>query len=289
MRTLLLILLAATSLPAEESLFGKKANAAAVTPEPPPAPSAPAANAGVPSPGATPSEETVDTSVTITPFRPFQTAEAKEVRPFSMARLNRPLAFESTRELLRLHAAFVQQHVADASPEGFARAPGPITSMEYVVQQDLGEGRLLVKANWSASADGLLGAGEDAYAVLIPEKAPAVGEKGRAVVANVGLVAVKFTPAFAPLSGRRMTMRREAFIECAPLPDGPAALQKFVDNVKAGARISVFTAEKFPCKTCGGLGFTREAQKGKLEDKRIPCASCESGKVTVRIETQFAP
>jgi hypothetical protein len=284
MRLLLILALTASRLSAQEtSLFGKKPSATNA-----PEPAVPATTIGASAPADGP-DDAADTSVVITPFKPFAQPEAKETRTFSLAKMNRPLAFESTRELQRLFSAFMLQHVTDAGSAGFARAPGPITTIEYVVQQDLGDGRLLVKANWNASADGRLPAATEAFAVMMPEKAPAVGEKGTAVVANVGMVAVRFTPTFAPLTGRRLTMRREAFIECAPIADGSAGLQKFVDLVRSGSEFSVFTAEKFPCKTCGGLGFTREAQKGKLEDKRIPCTVCEQGKVTVRIETKFTP
>ena len=169
-----------------------------------------------------------------------------------MARLNRPLAYETTRELQRLFTAFIQQHVQDAAGQELVPAPGPITTIEYVVQQDLGDGRLLVKANWVASGDGLLPAATDAYAVLMPEKPKAVGDKGQSVVTGVGMVSVRFTPTFAPLAGRRLTLRREAFIECSLIPETVASQQKFMDLVKSGAELSVITAEKFPCKACGG-------------------------------------
>lgn len=281
MRALVLTLLFAAQAAAQEpSLFGVRR---------PPTQDATAPTTGVI--GASPSvaipEDPEDTSVVISPFRPQTRPEAKETRVFSMARLNRPLAYETTRELQRLFTAFIQQHVQDAAGQELVPAPGPVTTLEYVVQQDLGDGRLLVKADWVASGDGLLPAATEAYAVLMPEKPKAVGDKGQSVVTGVGMVSVRFTPTFAPLAGRRLTLRREAFIECSLIPDTVASQQKFMDLVKSGAELSVITAEKFPCKTCGGLGFTREAQKGKLDDKRIPCTSCESGKVTVRIETKF--
>lgn len=281
MRALVLTLLFAAQAAAQEpSLFGVRR---------PPTQDATAPTTGVI--GASPSvaipEDPEDTSVVISPFRPQTRPEAKETRVFSMARLNRPLAYETTRELQRLFTAFIQQHVQDAAGQELVPAPGPVTTLEYVVQQDLGDGRLLVKADWVASGDGLLPAATEAYAVLMPEKPKAVGDKGQSVVTGVGMVSVRFTPTFAPLAGRRLTLRREAFIECSLIPDTVASQQKFMDLVMSGAELSVITAEKFPCKTCGGLGFTREAQKGKLDDKRIPCTACESGKVTVRIETKF--
>lgn len=283
MRALVLTLLCAAHAAAQEpSLFGAK--------------KAPSQEAAAPSSGvigASPSvavpEDPADTSVVISPFRPQKRPEAKETRVFSLAKLNRPLAYETTRELQRLFSAFIQQHVQDAAGQELVPAPGPVTTMEYVVQQDLGDGRLLVKANWVASGDGLLPAATEAYAVLMPEKPRAVGDKGQCVVTGAGMVSVRFTPTFAPLAGRRLTLRREAFIECTLIPETVASQQKFMDLVKSGAELSVITAEKFPCKACGGLGFTREAQKGKLDDKRIPCTACESGKVTVRIETKFTP
>jgi len=283
MRALVLALLCAAHAVAQEpSLFGDK--------------KAPAQDATAPSSGvigASPSvavpEDPEDTSVVISPFRPQKRPEAKETRVFSMAKLNRPLAYETTKELQRLFTAFIQQHVQEATGRELVPAPGPVTTLEYVVQQDLGDGRLLVKANWVASGDGLLPAAAEAYAVLMPEKSKAVGEKGQCVVTGVGMVSVRFTPTFAPLAGRRLTLRREAFIECTLIPETIESQEKFMEFVKSGAELSVITAEKFPCKACGGLGFTREVQKGKLDDKRIPCTACESGKVTMRIETKFTP
>jgi DnaJ-class molecular chaperone len=52
----------------------------------------------------------------------------------------------------------------------------------------------------------------------------------------------------------------------------------------------VTTNETIPCKKCGGLGFTREAQKGQLLDKRVPCVDCAStGKLIISVETKFVP
>ncbi len=274
------VLLTALVRAQESSLFGSKAAA----------PQEPAAGAVIgSSPAAAAPDDEDETSVVVSPFRAISRPEPKETRAFSLAKLNRPLAYETTRELQRLHSAYVQQHVLETGGASHVRAPGPLTTLEYVVQQDLGDGRFLVKANWLASSDGLLPAGTDAYAVLMPEKPKAAGDTGQAFVTNVGQVAVRFTPTFAPLVGRRLTLRREAFIECQAIPGNAAGMQQFMDLIRSGAELSVVTAEKFPCKTCGGLGFTREAQKGKLEDRRNPCTVCESGKVTVRIETKFTP
>jgi DnaJ-class molecular chaperone len=63
-----------------------------------------------------------------------------------------------------------------------------------------------------------------------------------------------------------------------------------VEAISAGAEMSTTTNEQIPCKKCGGVGFTREAQKGQLLDKRVPCADCvSSGKVIISVETKFIP
>jgi DnaJ-class molecular chaperone len=104
------------------------------------------------------------------------------------------------------------------------------------------------------------------------------------------MVAVSFTAKFAPLEGKKLTLRREAFLQCTPVDESNAALQKFVETIQKGAELSVITTDRIACKPCGGLGFTREAQKGKIEDKRMPCKDCEgTGKIPLVTETKFAP
>ena len=104
------------------------------------------------------------------------------------------------------------------------------------------------------------------------------------------MVALGFTAKFAPLEGKKLTLRREAFLQCTPVDESNAALQKFVESIQKGAELSVITTERIACKPCGALGFTREAQKGKIEDKRMPCKDCEgTGKVPLVTETKFAP
>ena len=106
---------------------------------------------------------------------------------------------------------------------------------------------------------------------------------------HVGTVALRFTANYAPLTGKRFTLRREAFVECATLEDSPAGLQKFVEAVIAGAEMSATTNEQISCKKCGGLGQIREPQKGSLTDKLTPCAECTKGKVIISVETKFVP
>jgi hypothetical protein len=227
----------------------------------------------------------------ITPFRPAQLPVAKETHTFQLAKLNKLQATETTRELQRLYSAYANQNIIDGSPAGFSKALGYITTITYAVHQDLGDNRYFVKASWPAVGsikDGLPAAA-DAYCILLLDHPVAVGSSGKANGMHVGMVALQFTAKFPPLDGKRLTMRRDAFVECTPLEDSPAALQKFATEILQGSNYSVTTLEKITCKTCGGLGFTREAQKGKLEDKRTPCAECEGGKTAITVETKFIP
>jgi hypothetical protein len=98
-------------------------------------------------------------------------------------------------------------------------------------------------------------------ALLLLEKPAKVGDTGKITGMHVGTVAVLFTPDFAPLKGRRLTLRREAFLECVTLEESPAGLQRFVEAINAGAELSATTNETIPCKKCGGLGFTRESHR----------------------------
>jgi hypothetical protein len=205
--------------------------------------------------------------------------------------MNRLGSTETTKELQRLYSAFATQSIVDGSPAGSSKAVGYLTSVTYSVLQDLGDNRYLAKAAWPAAGPNeSLAAGVDTMALLLLEKPAKAGDTGKINGMHVGTVAVLFTPDFAPLKGRRLTLRREAFLECVTLEDSPAGLQRFVQAIAAGAELSATTNETVPCKKCGGLGFTRETQKGQLLDKRVPCADCAStGKQIISVETKFVP
>jgi hypothetical protein len=229
-------------------------------------------------------------AVTITPFRAAKLPTAKETRTFHLAKLNKPLAFETTRELQRLFSAFASQHLVDGATGEFSKAPGSMTTIAYTIVQDLGENRFLAKGNWPALNGDPLLEGKDSLVILLLDKPLEVGAAGRCTGLHVGMVALGFTAKFAPLEGKKLTLRREAFLQCTPVDESAAAMQKFVDAINRGAELSVVTTERIACKACGGLGFTREAQKGKIEDKRTACKDCEgTGKVPLVTETKFAP
>ena len=284
-KRLLIVLLASAAASAQTSAFGTKAtaNTAAPAETTAPAPAAKGASKAV--------EEEVDNTVVITPFRSLTPPEAKTTRTFQLSKVNKLGFTETSKELQRLYSAFATQRIIDGSPAGSSKATGYLASVNYSLVQDLGDNRFLAKAAWPAAGPNeVLAAGADTMAVLLLDKPAKVGDAGKITGMHVGTVALLFTATYPPLVGKRLTLRREAFVECATLEDSPAGLQKFVEAVNAGAEMSATTNEQISCKKCGGLGFTREAEKGKLLDKRIPCADCvSSGKVIISVETKFVP
>ena len=284
-RLLLVLLASAVSASAQTTAFGTKATANAVAP----------AETGTSTPAnkAAPkaAEDEVDNTVVITPFRTLTPPDAKSTRTFQLSKLNKPGFTETTKELQRLYSAFAAQRIVDGSPAGSSKATGYLATVNYALVQDLGDNRFLAKAAWPAAGPNeILAAGADTMAILLLEKPAKVGDTGKITGMHVGTVALLFTATYPPLVGKRLTIRREAFVECVTLEDSAAGLRKFMEAINAGAEMSTTTNEQITCKKCGGLGFIREAQKGQLLDKRIPCADCaSSGKVIISVETKFAP
>lgn len=297
---LLALLAAATStLTAQSSLFGKKIPKGepeqAETPmAPTPAPKPPTPAPKTPTPAPTPppvEEESADEGVSILPFRPAVLPMAKSTRTFQLAKMNRVGATETPRELQRLYSIFATQRIVDGSPAGSSKAIGFLTSISYLLVQDFGDNRFLAKCTWGAAGPAdALPAGNDTMAVLLLEKPAKVGDTGKITGMHAGTVSLSFKAEYAPLTGRRLTLRREAFLECTRLEDNPAGLRRFVEGILAGADFRVLTQEQTSCKPCGGLGFTREPQRGKLLDKHIPCEECNgTGKQSLFVETKFIP
>ena len=283
-RLLLVLLASATSASAQTTAFGTKATANATVPAETAA-TAPATK-GI----SKAVEEEVDNSVVITPFRSLTPPEAKTSRTFQLSKVNKLGFTETTKELQRLYSAFATQRIIDGSPSGSSKATGYLATVNYALVQDLGDNRFLAKAAWPASGPNeVLAAGADTMAILLLEKPAKVGDTGKLTGMHVGTVALLFTANYPPLTGKRLTIRREAFVECATLENSPAGLQKFVEAINAGAEMSATTDEQFPCKKCGGFGQIREQQKGSLTDKLTPCTECIKGKVIVSVETKFVP
>jgi len=278
-RPLLALLALTVSLTAQNEAFGAKATEGA------------AATATPPTNATKPAVEEVAGTVVITPFRTLTLPEARSTRTFQLSKVNKLGFAETSKELQRLYSAFAMQRIVDGSPAGSSKATGYLTEVNYSLLQHLGDNRFLAKAAWPASGpNDVLAAGVDTMAVLLLEKPAKVGDNGKLTGMHVGTVSLLFTATYPPLTGKRLTLRREAFVECATLDDTPAGLQKFVEAVNAGAEMSTTTIEQVPCRKCGGLGFTREAQKGQLLDKRIDCPDCaKTGKVMISLETKFVP
>ena len=294
-RLLLVLLASAVTASAQTTAFGTKAvapaPAAAETATAGPTPAAAAPTVPATKVAAKAADDEADNTVVITPFRTLTPPEAKTNRTFQLSKINKLGSTETTKELQRLYSVFASQRIVDGSPAGSSKATGYLATVNYSLLQDLGDNRFLAKAAWPAAGPNeALAAGVDTMAILLLEKPAKVGDTGKLTGMHVGTVALLFTANYPPLVGKRLTLRREAFVECGTLEDSPAGLQKFVEAVNAGADMTTTTNEQVPCKKCGGLGFTREAQKGQLLDKRVPCPTCaSSGKVIISVETKFAP
>jgi hypothetical protein len=279
MKLRLLLALLTLSLGAQTSPFGTKAGETAATP----------AIAGTTAAGGV-SDEFVDNSVLVSPFRPALLPEVKSTRTFQLSKMNRLGSTETTNELKRLYSAYASQNIVDGSTTGSSKAVGYVTLVTYSILQDLGDNRYLAKAAWPAAGPNeTLEAGVDTMALLLLQKPAKVGDTGKITGMHVGTVAVLFTPDFAPIKGRRLTLRREAFIQCDTLEATSEGLKRFEEKILSGAEVSVTTEEQIACKKCGGFGKIRETQKLQLLDKLTPCADCVKGKVTISVETKFVP
>lgn len=283
LRLLLLGLTLTGAAQDKPSLFGQKIPPA-TEPSAEPAGQPPATVAVVP-------EKSADTSVVITPFRPPTLPAPDLRRTFQLSRLNKPGATETTAELRRLYSLLNTQRIKDGSPHGSSQAVGSLAKLDFTILQSLGDNRFLAKATWPAAGlNGLLPAGTDSMVILLLDAPAKVGSTGKLLGMHVGTVALLFTAEFTPLAGTRLTLRREAFVQCVIPEDSAADFQGFHDGVIAGQTFGVMTSELANCPHCGGLKFTREPQKGQLLDKRIDCLPCaKTGKVAVVVETVFAP
>ena len=281
-RLLLVLLASAVSTAAQTNASGTKNRPSPALPSVTAAPAAKTI--------AKADEDENDNSVVITIFRTLTTPKAKTKRTFQLSKVDKLGAPETSKELLSLCATYAKQQIVDGSPAGTSKATGYLTTVTYSLIQDLGDNRFLAKAAWPASdPNESLPAVVDTMAVLLLEKPAKVGDTGKITGMHVGTVAVLFTATYPPLVGKRLTLRREAFVECTTLEDSPASRQKLFDAVNAGADISAVVDQKISCKTCGGLGKTREPQKGSLFDKLTTCVDCDKGKVTIWVEVKLVP
>lgn len=316
---LLLALLSGTELVAQTSLFGRRVrgldteSGSAKTPMPPaeePAgASKPGASKSEPDdPFAAPAKPGGDKEKTSAPekprerddgvrIRPVQMAEAgrdlpvEETVEFRLSRIDKPLSRETGALFRQAWSAFRAQY--RRSGEGFERLPGVQFPLRATFLQDLGEGRWLVDAAWvnpGHHAWCRSGANASQAILVLADAAVRPAASAPITVTLVGLVDARFDCTVPPAAGRRITLRRHAFLETPPLPDDEATRAAFRDAVARGQKLHAVLPIDRDCKACNGLGFIRRPVPGKIQDVRDPCpAKCQGGERRVATRLNFVP
>lgn len=317
------LLLAAVSASGRDSLFGRRATAADLAPaqeqpESPPKPGAPAKADETPKDAAAPKAEEgadkvapapepaeKDEGVIIRPVKMDEGVETKERRDFSLSRIGKPLAQETAADFQDAWTMFRAQNrlVDDGSGGKFFKRipqsvmPGGSPRTHVRLEQDLGDGRWLAQAKWSN-----LGLGDwcpagdnfDKILVVLTEGEGKVLEGGALTGVNlvhVGLVEARFDCKVPPAEGRRITIRRHAFLAQPGLPDDEATRALFQQAVAEGEYpVEVILPQRRDCKTCGGVGYLRRAVPGRIQDERDPCTGgCLGGDKWVPVLLTFKP
>lgn len=222
------------------------------------------------------------------PARDLPVAETVE---FRLSRVDKPLARETGAMFRQAWAAFRAQH--RRVDDGFERLPGVTFSLRATFLQDLGEGRWLVDAAWNNPGHHAWcapGAHATQAIVVLADPAAKPAAPAALTVTLVGLVDARFDCAVPPAAGRRITLRRHAFLETPPLPDDAATREAFRAAVARGDKLHVVVAVERDCKACNGLGFIRRPVPGKIQDARDPCpAGCQGGSRRTATRLNFAP
>jgi len=333
---MLVLLACAVTSPGRDSLFGRRATAQDLAPapeqaEPQPKPAQPtqpaeapgeAADAKVgggndkPAPEEKPAEK--DEGVVIKPVKLDAGIEVKERKDFSLSRIDKPLAHETSanfqaawwhfraqnqlvddgsgRKVFRRIPQPVMPGYPDADPKGSAISGSPLAVV--LLEQDLGEGRWLAQAKWSNHGMGDWcppGDNADKVIVLLAEgEGRVIGDRRQLVGVNfvhVGLVEARFDCKVPPADGKRITIRRHAFLAQPSLPDDDATRTAFQEAVAEGrypAQVVVFQLRD--CKVCGGVGYLRRSVPGRIQDERDPCTGgCSGGEKWVPVLLTFKP
>lgn len=308
------ILLSAISVPARDSLFGRKANKGDFTQSD--TSSSSSSTAGdqktadnrksedpfIDKPNKdrgksqTETPPADDVGVIIQPILMDQGWTIKEKMDFQLSRVDKPLAKESSAFFRDAWAAFRAQNqiVTDGDSKRFARAPVTIHELKAKLLQDLGDARWLVDAEWDNPGPMTwcpAGVNADKAILVLDEGQGAVGETLTLTVVHVGLVQARFDAKVAPAAGRRITIRRHAFAASKPLQDDATTRELFQKSVAAGSpAVEAVVLTSRDCKTCGGLGYVRRSIPGKIQDARDPCPDkCDHGKLSVPVLLTFKP
>jgi hypothetical protein len=237
-----------------------------------------------------------DVGVIIQPILMDQGWMIKEKMDFQLSRVDKPLAKETSALFRDAWSAFRTQNqiIVDGDSKRFTRAQVTTHELKAKLLQDLGDARWLVDAEWNNLGPMTwcpAGINTDKAILVLNEGQGVVGETLTLTVAHLGLVQARFDAKVAPANGRRITIRRHAFAASTPLQDDEATRELFQKSVAAGnAAIEAVVLTNRDCKTCGGLGYVRRSIPGKIQDARDPCPDkCDRGNVTVPVLLTFKP
>lgn len=229
-------------------------------------------------------------------IRPIEMAKAEKDLPidgrmdFRISRIDKPLAAETSALFREAWKAFREQHaLADGA---FERLPGAPIRLSLSLRQDLGEGRWLADAAWTnLGALAWCKPGDNSGQVIVVLDAPGrPGERREATALRIGLVEASFVADIPPAESRRVRVRRQAFVETAPLPDDEPVRRAFQAAVESGKALRAVVVQERDCRSCGGIGYIRRKVPGKIQDARDPCpAGCDRGKREAGLEVTFRP
>lgn len=234
-----------------------------------------------------------DVGVIIRPVKMDEGIAARERVDFQLSRIDRPLARETTALFREAWAAFRSQNRLSDSG-GFLRSPQAPAPLKAKLLQDLGEGRWFVDAEWANAGQFSwcqAGANADKAVLVLGPVDGKVGDTVTVTAVHAGLVELRFDCAVEPAAGRRITIRRHAFLAAQPLPDDEATRAKFQQAVAAGKPpVEAVIVQVRDCKACGGVGYIRRPVPGRIQDAHDPCPeACDHGHQRVPVLVTFKP
>lgn len=230
--------------------------------------------------------------VRIRPVKLNEGLVTKDQTVFQVSRIDKPLARETSASFREAWAAFRNQN--QLGEDGFTRITRPVVTLKAKCLQDLGEGRWLVDAEWTNPGLGdwcPVGTNADKAILVLETGAAKVGDTVEVSAVHVGLVEARFDCEVPPAAGRRITLRRHAFLGQVALPDDEATRALFQKAVAEGRKSpEAVVVQVRDCKTCGGVGYLRRAVPGKIQDAHDPCPEgCDRGHQRVPVLVTFKP